>query len=765
MINDVLKQWFSQHSLTKPPQDKDDIWHDFRTQVSYSKNREKLITLQPNYAYDFSLLFDLTTFSIPKGPTVLCDNAFEGLDELINIDIPDSVRLIGQKAFFGCTSLETISIPKSVQHIGGQAFDKCFSLRKFSSEYASDDGRCLIINGVLEAIAPCGLIELHIPDYVHSFVPYVFSSCNELKRIYLPDSIDSISLAIVATCPNLEEVFSTYASKDHKSIIKNGALQLCIERSIKDYSVAEGITSIEVGAFAGNESLISVHLPSTLKSISDYSFAGCHSLKHISIPSGVEVIGSGAFLDCQQLNRVILPESIKTLGSNVFEGCRTLKGISLPKHIDYIGPKTFKDCSSLIIVRIPDSVSSIGESAFENCSDLESITLPGGLKIIENELFKECEALRHIEIPESVRIIKRYSFWGCKNLQSISFPSSLESIENYAFNYCRSLEKLDLSMCISLQTIEDSTFFACSGLQSVSFPESLVSIGKEAFSYCSRLKTLTLPKSMKSVTHRAFEYCRLNIVSFQRKDTQISAYSFYRCSIEKVFIPFGALNYYSQVFRSLYSINDSGHMSFYEVGDSITGEYVKTNLLLSTSNVKEPLFQLGQCRNDYQEISERTYLLKDGNDTKLSPIKVELIHCYCSCTGCLRIGQHVYNWPEDTWPNTDNTQNMLPENVSAYIREADSIKSKNKKYDLLLLVLSLLKEETNKKNIEIYDSLNKVIGFELAENVEKNWNYTIYDCGNDPSQPSSSTPPPGGTIGSTIRLLYYLIRILEQYLL
>lgn len=63
-----------------------------------------------------------STKYIPNSITSICDNAFQGCNDLTSIFIPNSVSYIGEYAFSGCTGLSNLIIPNSVLTIGHMAF-------------------------------------------------------------------------------------------------------------------------------------------------------------------------------------------------------------------------------------------------------------------------------------------------------------------------------------------------------------------------------------------------------------------------------------------------------------------------------------------------------------------------------------------------------------------------------------------------------------------------------------------------------------------
>ena len=253
----------------------------------------------------FSGCKSLTSVTIGNGVTSIGSYAFAGCTSLTSVTIPDSVTEIGIGAFYYCPSLKSVTIPDSVNSIGAIAFVRCPSLTSFQGKFASEDGRCLIVKGVLNSFAPAGLTEYSIPDSVTWIGVEAFYNCSSLTSITIPDSVTSIGDSAFSDCSSLTSI----TIPDSVSSIGSSAFSGCTGELIINSKIVEENYPSEhypqkYGGWLSGAMFTKLTIGDSVTSIGSYAFADCTSLKSVTIGNGVTSIGKDAFYCCTSLTSV-----------------------------------------------------------------------------------------------------------------------------------------------------------------------------------------------------------------------------------------------------------------------------------------------------------------------------------------------------------------------------------------------------------------------------------------------------------------------------
>lgn len=197
-------------------------------------------------------------------------------------------------AFGYCKSLIEITLPNSVNSVSFGAFEGCSNLTKFEGKFASQDGRCLIVDGILTAFAPYGITEYTIPDGVISLGNAVFYTCNELESLTIPNSVASIGQNALYSS-GIKKFNGKFASEDGCCvIIDDEIIRFAVACEKTSYTIPDKVTKIGYCAFDGAKNIESITLHNNVKSIAYYAFRYCN-LSEVTIPESVTSIGHQAF--------------------------------------------------------------------------------------------------------------------------------------------------------------------------------------------------------------------------------------------------------------------------------------------------------------------------------------------------------------------------------------------------------------------------------------------------------------------------------------
>ncbi|ONI45509.1 hypothetical protein AN640_00985 [Candidatus Epulonipiscium fishelsonii] len=212
------------------------------------------------------------------------------------------------------------------------------------------------------------------------------------------------------------------------------------EKSITKAKIPEQINGIPVKvigvmAFAENNNLTLVQLPSSVKTIKAAGFWRCHALERVLFSEGLEKIGLDGFGECTFLYEIILPSTLNSF-DNAFRNCTSLAKVVLPKYLKIIPTGAFYNCESLYDIQIPTSVELIETNSFYGCKGFEHLVIPGNVKIIESHAFQMISA-KSVTIENGIETIEPHAFAGWIGsddiLEKVIIESSDIAIDKKAF--------------------------------------------------------------------------------------------------------------------------------------------------------------------------------------------------------------------------------------------------------------------------------------------------------------------------------------------
>ena len=292
------------------------------------------------------------------------------------------------------------------------------------------------------------LVGIKLPEGITSIGNSSFSCCSRLRHIYLPDSLTKIDEDAFGFCTELLEIkISKNVSelkenpfagcKSLTSFIVNAENPYFSSSDDRKVLLNKDKTTLLSFPSATNES----DILESVTVIGAKAFSRC-AMTNFTIPDGVTTIEDEAFSLCQDLTNLILPNTLTTLGKQVFSHCNKLTTLQLPPSLVTLEENVFYFCSGLKNISIPDTVTSIGDSAFAFCDNLSNIEIPNSVTEIGLGTFSNCKSLASVEIPESIIEIDSFTFENCTNLESITIPETVSEIGIHVFKGCTNLKEV-----------------------------------------------------------------------------------------------------------------------------------------------------------------------------------------------------------------------------------------------------------------------------------------------------------------------------------
>ncbi len=290
--------------------------------VLYNKDQTKIICYLAGK--------ETPKWTIPASVKYISPNAFENAENLKKITFTSKIVEIPSYAFAG-SGIESFSAPKNLKQIGKNAFANCKNLKKVK------------FNSKLETI--------------HN---NAFSGCTKLEgKIEIGKNVDYIGSMAFLYCDNLTGFRIADGNKRFSQ--KSGVLYNKDKTELIIYLPRKGTEKFKV--------------PSTVKLIDSYAFAGSKYLKEITLPSKLKEIPSHAFYK-SNIRSITIPGSVRRL----YDYCFANSKISSVK---------FETGKKNLVIR---------KYAFLNCDKLKSITLPERVVYVYEQTFYDCDNLTKIKV-------------------------------------------------------------------------------------------------------------------------------------------------------------------------------------------------------------------------------------------------------------------------------------------------------------------------------------------------------------------------------
>lgn len=467
-----------------------------------------------------------------------------------NTGIAYTVVSIGDGAFLDCDSLECVVLPQTVRRIGQSAFR-----RSTIKDIVMPDSLTYLGPN---AFYGCGWLEsIVIPEGIEviQYSDYVLHGCLSLKNISIPLSLAKITSEI-------------YCSSDLNIHIKNIAAWCNIVfTDVSDYRLEGNTNTNQIllarkKLYMNGEEITDLVIPEGITKINDYAFYRFNSLTSLTLPKSLKTLGRDVFHECKGLESLYIsdlasyceleidshtqppmsyasklylngsllrgtltiPEGVTKIATRSFMKCDGIRKVNFPKSLKEIHYAAFKDCLGLQNVVIPDSVTYLGGISFEGCTNLSEITIPASMRMIDKNSFNGCTALKavhtsdvgawcNIKFPSNESNPLYYAeklYVNGEEPKLLIVPDSITEIKDFAFRSCKTIENVIIHDGVT--KIGQDAFNECKKMVNVVIGENVTSIGQYAFCGCSLLKNIRIPASVTSLGECALGYLNADII-------------------------------------------------------------------------------------------------------------------------------------------------------------------------------------------------------------------------------------------------------------
>ena len=473
----------------------------------YTKGRTELIRVPPT----------LTTFIIPNTVTKLCQQSIQA-SSLQTLNIPNSIDTIEtgfifdsnissltfskpakiqefKESSFSFSKIKEIEIPNSVKYLRPACFYNSSQITKVTFEQ----------NSTLKTIEnnafyQTPLQQITFPNQLLTIGENSFYGCIFLATVHFSSSINYIDINAFYGCSSISTIT---IDENANFTVENGVLY--DQDKTKIILVANTIKNLTI--------------PSTLQSICKLSIQICSSLTDVQVEKGSQSFyaengilysldKTTAFACCGGMTEVNVLNTVTFLSDYCFYQCSKLnyiKGLNDTKLIT-IGPYCFASIS-ISELNLPSTVQSIYDNAFHNAN-------------IQNLFFN----------PQVLTLIQFYAFYNAK-INEFSFGPNIQDIYSYAFEYSE-VKKIIFDDSCPLTIINTFAFAYCYQLKSVTIPKNVKTIDPCAFYYSNNIENLTFSREsqLTSINNNAFQNCSILSIQFPTSLTTISNYAFFNCS-------------------------------------------------------------------------------------------------------------------------------------------------------------------------------------------------------------------------------------------
>lgn len=477
---------------------------------------------------------NLTHINIPDNVTSIGWYCFSGCSNLSDVLLSNNLSTLSGGAFAGCSKLESVTVPGSIGILEGSVFQNCTGLRTVTlSEGLSEIGH-------MSFYGCTNLKSIILPSTLNKISGSTFSGCTSLESMTIPKNLATISGEAFSGCSGLKEL-----------IIEDGESELFFSNPYTTSNIVCfsdcPLEKIYIGRNIGRDKNATL-------------FVDNKTLKDVSFGEHVTTINSSEFYGCENLSSLTFSKSINTISSNAFNGCSSLKKIVIPNNVMYIGGLAFYLCDNLNEVTFEDGSA---ELVFGTEYDNRSSCFSGPVNKVYLGRNASCRFSPFTNVPNAFevtigKLVTELSggiFASLKGISKLIIEANSEPLvfEEFYYSYQNTfmpfrntpIESIYLDRYIVSKKHELSkqypyAFRDVPSISALEIGSNVDKLAKDLFFSNCNITTLNIPKNVKTIEESAFMgSSNLSSVVIEDGEDKLEfsdGNTFYDCPLQNVYI-------------------------------------------------------------------------------------------------------------------------------------------------------------------------------------------------------------------------------------
>lgn len=502
-------------------------------------------------------------FELPGRVRKLGDRVFYQCYYLTEIVIPEGVEEIGDEAFAYCflskDGLERVTLPSTLKKFGKYQTDEETGEEKLVSFNPFEGSKSLkyvtISDGDYFASRD-GAIYMKTEGVITDLLFSAKLNTGNNGVVTIPNTVIKLWDGVFKDNAGITEIVFEKSETVRKIEVGKEVFTNCT--SLKKIELPDGLDTISAGMFSGCSALTYIFVPNTVTTVGSNAFGGCSALTEIEFQDagdtaetkkplvfeegkseqkttpdgyGKTTIYYGAVSGCDSLKELKFPNRDVVVGKQSFFKS-TIEKITFGIGNLTLNEESFAESTTLKTVIFNDktNIGVIPTKAFYK-SAIEEIVLPETLTEIQVSAFSYTK-IKELVIPKSVKTIGKTSgnngAFEYSDIETVTFKegSAVEDLGVYSFNQNNKLTTVRTLMNDGtyrnalpegMKVIGQSAF-SNSGVRTLEIPSTVTEIGMMAFYTCKQLDSITFAENSKIAKFgiAVFAYSSIRTISFPK---------------------------------------------------------------------------------------------------------------------------------------------------------------------------------------------------------------------------------------------------------